>query len=36
MGTHLNALPALPVRAWTVPGCLNSTFWDWNETAPQW
>src|SRR5208283_3306773 len=26
MGTQLNALPALPVLARTVPGCLNSAF----------
>ena len=26
MGTQLNALPALPVRARTVSGCLNSAF----------
>jgi len=28
MDTQLNALPALPVRARTVSGCLNSAFLD--------
>src|SRR5271157_4712497 len=34
MGTQLNALPALPVRARTVSGCLNSVFLGLERNRP--